>query len=178
MVACKCWPGRAGAGGSITGGHDREAFSGAPRPAGSERRPRRSRQQRQSFLARNKCRLPLASGARAENDADLRGLQAAGRTMHETCRRMFRPRGGGRALRALATDYLARAAGPAGLGRALFVGIGSPATRPPSPQGEQHAPQFAIERSTAEQEIQRRDHASPHLRCGIAIAMGRNRTCM
>ena len=109
---------RAGAGGSVTGGHDRKAFSGAPRPAGSERRPRRSRQQGRAFSQGTNagCPWPAAQGLKtmliSEDYRQLaeRCLKLAGECTDPVV---------AAALRALATDYLARAAGPAGLGRAL-----------------------------------------------------------
>jgi hypothetical protein len=176
MNACKRWPGRAGAGGSVTGGTI-EKRSAAPRGPLDQNAAPTTPPARQSFLARNKCRLPLASGARAKNNADLRGLQTAGGTMPETCRRKFRPRRGSRAQGPC--DRLSGACRwPRWSRPRPVVGIGLPVRRPPSPQGEQPVTRFALERSTAEQEMQRRHHASPHPRCGIAIAMGQNRTCI
>ena len=177
MVACKCWAWE---------GWRRRERHGRTRSKSIQRRsearwirtpPPTIPPARQSFLARNKCRLPLASGARAKNNADLRGLQAAGRTMPETCRRMYRPRCGGRA-QGPGDRLFGACRRPRWSRTRPVVGIGSPARRPPSPEGEQPVTRFAIGRSTAEQEMQRRHHASPHLRCGIAIAMGRSRTCI
>jgi hypothetical protein len=159
MNACKRWPGRAGAGGSVTGGTI-EKRSAAPRGPLDQNAAPTTPPARQSFLARNKCRLPLASGARAKNNADLRGLQTAGRTMPETCRRMFRP------------PYGRRAQGPCDR---LFGACGYPRWSPPRPVVgiglPARVPAITVQPA-------RRHHASSHLRCGIAIATGRNRTCI
>jgi hypothetical protein len=70
------------------------------------------------FLERNKCRLPLASGARAKKmliSEDYRQLAERCLKLAGECSDPLMAD----ALRALATDYLTRANGPAGRRRAL-----------------------------------------------------------
>ena len=97
---------------------------------------------------------PLASGCRTEpGDPESLRITGSSPNVHETCQRMFRtPFRQTRSGRLRSIIWRVPVA-PLVAG-APFHGNSSLARCPPSPEGEQHGTQFAIERYTVEQEMQ------------------------
>jgi len=84
MVACKCWPGRARGGGRVMGDTIEKRYQRRRRgPLDQDAAPMIPPPDRIPRNEQSGCPWPAAVGP--NRNADLRGLQAAGRTMHETC---------------------------------------------------------------------------------------------